>query len=146
MWSIVRTSRRALPKNLRRYYCINARLGDEFSAELICFIQKAANHPGRYYYESPDRRRVNLPRFPYHFLFREIAGSIRISVGAATSGPPRNTHTDGDVRCRLHSQRYHRRVGTDFFFPAFNISNQSPASGVPNWQTVGPTVPIAGRV
>jgi plasmid stabilization system protein ParE len=67
-------------KILRHYDSINPRLGDEFWAELNSFIQKAADHPGRFHLESPVRRRVNLHRFPYHFLFREIAGGIRISV------------------------------------------------------------------
>lgn len=67
-------------KILRRYDGINPRLGDEFWAELNAFIQKAAENPGRFHFESPGRRRVNLKRFPFHFLFREIPGGIRITV------------------------------------------------------------------
>ena len=67
-------------KILRHYDRINPRLGNEFWAELNSFIQKAADNPGRFHFESPGRRRVNLRHFPYHFLFREIAGGIRISV------------------------------------------------------------------
>ena len=67
-------------KILRHYDRINSKLGDEFWAELNFFIQKAAENPGHFHFDSPGRRRVNLQRFPYHFLFREIAGGIRISV------------------------------------------------------------------
>ena len=67
-------------KILRHYDQINPRLGDEFWAELNSFIQKAATNPGLFHFESPGRRRVNLHRFPYHFLFQEITGAIRITV------------------------------------------------------------------
>ena len=67
-------------KILRHYDRINPRLGEEFWAELNRFIQKAAANPDHFHFESPGRRRVNLSRFPYHFLFREIAGGIRISA------------------------------------------------------------------
>ena len=61
---------------LRHYDKIDPRLGDEFWAELNSFIAKA----WRFHFESPGRRRANLHRFPYHFLFREVAGGIRITV------------------------------------------------------------------
>jgi plasmid stabilization system protein ParE len=67
--------------NILRYYDgINDRLGDEFWAELNLFIGKAAAHPQRFHFETRERRRVNLRRFPYHFLFREVPGGIRITV------------------------------------------------------------------
>jgi len=65
---------------LQHYDRIDPRLGDEFWAELNSFIAKAATNPGHFHFESPGRRRVNLNRFPYHFLFREVAGGIRITV------------------------------------------------------------------
>jgi plasmid stabilization system protein ParE len=65
---------------LRHYDSINSRLGDEFWEELNAFIQRAAAHPQHFHFQSRDRRRVNLRRFPYHFLFREISGGIRITV------------------------------------------------------------------
>lgn len=65
---------------LRHYDGINDRLGDEFWEELNAFIRQAAAHPQRFHCEASDRRRVNLRRFPYHFLFREIPGGIRITV------------------------------------------------------------------
>lgn len=67
-------------KVLRHYDSINSRLGNEFWAELNSFIAKAAKNPGRFHFESSGRRRVNLQRFPYHFLYREIAGGIRVTV------------------------------------------------------------------
>ena len=67
--------------NILRYYDrIDPRLGNEFWAELNFFIGKAAAGPSHFHFESPGRRRVNLHRFPYHFLFREVAGGIRITV------------------------------------------------------------------
>ena len=65
---------------LRHYDSINDRLGDEFWEELNTFIKRAAAHPQRFHFETRDRRRANLRRFPYHFLFREIPGAIRITV------------------------------------------------------------------
>lgn len=65
---------------LRYYDRFDSRLGDEFWAELNFFITKAAENPSRFHFERPGRRRVNLSRFPYHFLFREIPGGIRITV------------------------------------------------------------------
>ena len=65
---------------LRHYDRIDPRLGDEFWAELNSFITAAAANPGHFHFEAPGRRRVNLHRFPYHFLFREVAGGIRITA------------------------------------------------------------------
>ncbi len=59
-------------KILHHYDRINPRLGDEFWAEVNSFIAKAVENPGRFHFEAPGRRRVNLHRFPIHFLFREI--------------------------------------------------------------------------
>ena len=71
---------RDVSKILRYYDGVNARLGDEFWEELNSFINQAASHPTRFHFEARDRRRVNLRRFPYHFLFREIPDGIRITV------------------------------------------------------------------
>ena len=71
---------RDVSKILRHYDGINDRLGDEFWEELNSFISQAADHPQRFHFEGRDRRRVNLRRFPYHFLFREIPGGIRLTV------------------------------------------------------------------
>ena len=74
---------------LRHYDRINERLGDEFWHELNSFIRVAAEHPHRFYFATGNRRRVNLERFPYHFLFCEIAGGIRITVVRHNKQHPR---------------------------------------------------------
>jgi len=71
---------RDVSRILCHYDGINDRLGDSFWEELNSLISQAAENPQRFHYESQDRRRVNLRRFPYHFLFREIPGGIRITV------------------------------------------------------------------
>ena len=65
---------------LRHYDGINDRLGDEFWEELNLFIDQPVANPQRFHFEARNRPRVNLRRFPYHFLFREIPGGIRITV------------------------------------------------------------------
>ena len=67
-------------KILRHYDGIDSRLGDEFWSELNPFIAQATAKPQRFHFDAGGRRRVNLKRFPYHFLFREIPGGIRITV------------------------------------------------------------------
>jgi plasmid stabilization system protein ParE len=71
---------RGVSRILRHYDGISDRLGDEFWNELNSFINKAAANPQHFHFEARDRRRVNLKRFPYHFLFREVHGGIRITV------------------------------------------------------------------
>ena len=71
---------RDVSRILRYYDGINDRLGDEFWEELNSFIGKAAANPHWFHFETRDRRRVNLRRFPYHFLFRDIPGGIRVTV------------------------------------------------------------------
>jgi plasmid stabilization system protein ParE len=65
---------------LRHYDGINDKLGDEFWEELNAFIKKASANPQAFHFEASTRRRVNLRRFPYHFLFREIPDGIRITA------------------------------------------------------------------
>ena len=67
-------------KILRHYDRIDPKLGDAFWSELNGWIEKAVQNPGHFHFESPGRRRVNLQRFPYHFLFREIGADIRITA------------------------------------------------------------------
>jgi len=71
---------RDVSKILRHYDSINNRLGDEFWEELNALINAAAGKPQRFHSDEKNRRRANLKRFPYHFLFREIPGGIRITV------------------------------------------------------------------
>jgi plasmid stabilization system protein ParE len=71
---------RDVTRILRHYDAISDRLGDEFWEELSAFIRSAARNPTRFHFEGPTRRRVNLKRFPYHFLYRKVPGGIRITV------------------------------------------------------------------
>ena len=71
---------RDVSRVLRHYDAINNYLGDEFWEELTSIIKQAAANPQHFHFETRNRRRANLKRFPYHFLFREIAGGIRITA------------------------------------------------------------------
>jgi plasmid stabilization system protein ParE len=55
-------------------------LADEFYSELQSFFTKAAKAPETYSIRARDLRRVNLERFPYHFLFRIAQDHVRILV------------------------------------------------------------------
>jgi plasmid stabilization system protein ParE len=55
-------------------------LADEFYGELRHFMLAAANSPETYAIRERDIRRVNLDRFPYHFLFRSVGDVVRILV------------------------------------------------------------------
>jgi toxin ParE1/3/4 len=55
-------------------------LADEFYAELRHFIQAAAGRPESFSIRERDIRRVNLQRFPYHFLFHIVGNAVRILV------------------------------------------------------------------
>ena len=56
------------------------KLADDFYIELRSFFQKAADSPEAYDIRVHDLRRVNLERFPYHFLFRIVRDRVRILV------------------------------------------------------------------
>ena len=55
-------------------------LADEFYAELRRFFQEAAARPETFSIREHDIRRVNLQRFPYHFLFRIVGDVVRVLV------------------------------------------------------------------
>jgi len=59
---------RDVSRILRHYDSMNDHLGDEFWEELNSFINQASANPQRFHFETRDRRRVNLNRFPYHCL------------------------------------------------------------------------------
>ena len=56
------------------------KLADEFYTELRSFFKKAADSPAAYDIRERDLRRVNLERFPYHFLFRIVGDRVRVLV------------------------------------------------------------------
>jgi plasmid stabilization system protein ParE len=55
-------------------------LADGFYAELRQFMLEAAEWPESFSFRERDLRRVNLHRFPYHFLFRIVGDAVRILV------------------------------------------------------------------
>jgi toxin ParE1/3/4 len=55
-------------------------LANEFYAELRHFMTEAATRPESFAVRERDLRRVNLNRFPYHFLFRIVGDAVRILV------------------------------------------------------------------
>jgi plasmid stabilization system protein ParE len=65
---------------LEKYDAISAKLADEFWAELNLKIAATAKNPLRSHSLGPDLRRVNLPNFPYHFVFRVFPDRIRVIV------------------------------------------------------------------
>lgn len=44
------------------------------------YMQQAAERPESFAIRERDLRRVNLQRFPYHFLFRIVGDVVRILV------------------------------------------------------------------
>lgn len=57
-----------------------AELAEEFYQELSRCVRKTSERPGLYKVHRGGLRRVNLHRFPYHLLFREVDDSIRVLV------------------------------------------------------------------
>ena len=55
-------------------------LADAFYDELMLQIGQVKKNPKQFPFSKGDRRRVNLDRFPYHFLYRIKSHSIRILV------------------------------------------------------------------
>jgi len=55
-------------------------LADEFYVELRRFMAQAASRPESFSIRERDIRRVNLERFPYHFLFRIVGDAVRVLV------------------------------------------------------------------
>jgi plasmid stabilization system protein ParE len=53
-------------------------IADEFYSELWSFLRKAINSPEGYAIRERDIRRVNLDRFPFHFLYRIVGERVRI--------------------------------------------------------------------
>ena len=55
-------------------------LVDDFYSGLWSFLRKALASPEGYAVRERDIRRVNLERFPFHFLFRIVEDRVRILV------------------------------------------------------------------
>jgi plasmid stabilization system protein ParE len=58
----------------------DSQLAGEFYAELRYCMVQAAEKPETFAIRERDIRRVNLRRFPYHFLFRVVGDVVRILV------------------------------------------------------------------
>jgi plasmid stabilization system protein ParE len=65
---------------LRHYDRISPRLGDEFWDELTHLIELVSSKPQRFHFAGRGLRRANLRRLPYHLLFREKPGGVRVIV------------------------------------------------------------------
>lgn len=55
-------------------------LADDFYAELRHYMNQAVERPESFSSREREIRRVNLQRFPYHFLFRIVGDVVRILV------------------------------------------------------------------
>ncbi len=55
-------------------------LADDFYRELRGCFREAVERPESFSIRERDLRRVNLSRFPYHFLFRIVGDSVRVLV------------------------------------------------------------------
>jgi plasmid stabilization system protein ParE len=71
---------RDVAEAVRRYDSISDRLGNEFKAELRRVVVIAARNPNRFHPIKPGFHRANLKRFPYHFIYRELADGIRVTL------------------------------------------------------------------
>ena len=65
---------------LEYYDEISPRLADEFWVELMEGIRKAAENPEAFHYDVHGRRRCNLKKFPYNFLYKVTDGGIRVTA------------------------------------------------------------------
>ncbi len=67
---------------IMRYYeeIAGRRLAEDFYLELRSCFRKAADAPERYRVGNRGLRRVNLERFPYHFLFRIVGECVRVLI------------------------------------------------------------------
>jgi toxin ParE1/3/4 len=70
-------------------------LANEFYTELRRFMKAAAARSKSFAIRTRDIRRVNLDRFPYHFLFRVVSDEVRILVVRH-----HRRHPSLGIRCR----------------------------------------------
>jgi hypothetical protein len=55
-------------------------LADRFFEELTALISSVEQRPTSFHPVAEGFRRANFPSFPYHFLFRERGGLVRVLV------------------------------------------------------------------
>lgn len=63
-----------------KYSAISEMLEQRFWKELDSCIDLIARFPERHHFDSSGLRRSNLKTFPYHLLFEERLGCIRVVV------------------------------------------------------------------
>jgi plasmid stabilization system protein ParE len=65
-----------------RYYRDEASesVADRFFGAFLETVDKALANPQEFYFANSVYRRANIPRFPYHFLYRETSYGIRVLV------------------------------------------------------------------
>lgn len=82
----------AIQKELREildhYEEVSSQLADEFWCEITRAFEDARKFPLRQHFDSSGRRRVNLTRFPYHFLFKASSTQIKVTVVKHNSRSP----------------------------------------------------------
>jgi plasmid stabilization system protein ParE len=66
-----------------------SKLGDRFFADVEALVQKIQENPRRYHFFSAQFRRAPLSSFPYHFLYEERGGQVRVLVLRHDSRHPR---------------------------------------------------------
>ena len=137
---------RDVSRILQHYDAINDRLGDDFWEELNSFIRLATANPHRFHFEGANRRRVNLRRFPYHFLFREIVGGIRITVvpSPTTSAARTRTAVAGNVVIFEFASNFLKTGAVAIDVPA---AGHFDANGrLSEGESVSVFAPVLGRV
>lgn len=80
---------REIREALEYYHDISEQLADAFWAELTASFDYARRFPLRHHFDPSGRRRSNLKRFPYHFLFRVSDSTVKITALRHNSRNPR---------------------------------------------------------
>jgi plasmid stabilization system protein ParE len=62
------------------YEKIADQIADDFWEELTNAFEYARMFPERHHFDSSGKRRSNLSRFPYHFLFRTSLTQVKVTV------------------------------------------------------------------
>ncbi len=70
------------------YSAISEQLADDFWNEFSEAADYARRHPEMHHFDASGRRRSNLSRFPYHFLFRVSPSLIKVTVVRHNSRNP----------------------------------------------------------
>lgn len=71
------------------YYSeVSEQLADDFWSELTEAFEFARWFPEHHHFDPSGRRRSNLKRFPYHFLFRANDSQVKVTVVKHNSRNP----------------------------------------------------------